>query len=115
DVVGRGENAAVAKRARAEFAGALEPADDPPGGKLVRDATEKLALAGQVRDRQSVLGGDAQELGRIDLRTPEGMVGHIEVRAAEMDPIGIERSAQRAAGVAPRAGDECPLESAFAR
>ena len=39
------------------------------------------------------------------------MIGHVAVRVAEVDAVGIERRAQRAAGVAGRGRHEHPLEA----
>ena len=42
----------------------------------------------------------------VDGRAPVGVVGNLAVRAAEVDAVGVERGAERAARVARRGRDE---------
>src|SRR5262249_15125154 len=51
-------------------------------------------------DVEAVLAGDPEELARIDLRTPIRVLEDLRMRASEVYAIGIQRGAERAAGVA---------------
>src|SRR5207249_2936698 len=68
----RREDAAVAERARTEFARAIHPADDPAGGKVGGDALDEPRLV-DVLDGLAVLARHSRELVGVDRRTPERM------------------------------------------
>ena len=102
----------MTERARPEFARALHPADDATGGELVGDAIDERRLV-ECFDGLAIFACRARELGPVDRRTPERMIGYIPIRIVEVDPIGIERRAQRAAGITWCRWDEQPLESGF--
>src|SRR5438552_2663531 len=78
-----GQNAAMTERARPEFARALHPADDATGGELVGDAIDERGLVECV-DGLAVFACRARELGPVDRRTPERMIGYIPVRIVEV-------------------------------
>ena len=59
----------------------------------------------------AVLSRGPRQLLRVDRRTPERMIGHVAVGVAEVDAVGVERRAERAAGVARRGRDEDALEA----
>ena len=110
---GRGEDAAVAQRARAKLGGAVDPADDAALRDLVSHQCEERRVALELFARKPILGGQPGQLRGICFRAPIGMVGEFDVRPLEMNAIGVERGAQRAAGVAWRGGNEHALESCF--
>src|SRR5262249_21008001 len=112
--VRRRENAAMTERARTEFAGAVHPADDAPGGELVCEALDQGALVEHL-DRLTVLARRAREVIGIDARTPERMIGHVQVGIPEIDAVCVQRRAERASGVARRRRDEHALESRFSQ
>ena len=58
----------------------------------------------ELFDGLTVLCRRAQQVLRVHRRAPERMVRHVTVRLAEIDPIGIERSAECAARIAGRGG-----------
>ena len=103
-VVRRGEDAAVAERARAELGGAVHPADDAAGGELVARCVRCSAVvARRLSTARPSSRADARQLLGVDRRTPERMIGHVAVGVPEVDAVGVERRAERAAGVAGRA------------
>ena len=112
-VVRRGEDAAMAERARAEFESPIHPADDRALRQLGGDLLEQPLVIDLV-ERQPILAGDAEQRLRIDRRPPIGMVGEVAVGTAELDAVGMERGAERAARVAGRGRHEDPAEAAFA-
>ena len=100
----------MAERARAELAGAVHPADDAAGCEILGDALDQRCFV-DLLDELTVLARDARELLRVDRRPPERMIRDVAIRIAEIDAVGIERRAERAAGVAGRRRDEHALES----
>ena len=105
----RREQAAMPERARAELGRALHPADDPVGGEIVGDPRQQRLVA-EFLDQLVVLAGGSREVSRINGRTPERMVGHGAIGILEVDPVGVERGAQRAAGIARRRRHEDAIE-----
>src|SRR5205085_10738390 len=112
-VRGRREDAAMAERARTEFAAAFDPSDDASPAQLAGDPADDLAVVAQPIHGQAVLPRDARDIP--GLGAPERMVGHLAVKAAEVEAIDAERGPDGAAGVAGRAGNEDAGEPRFAQ
>ncbi len=74
----------MAERARAEFARAVHPADNPSSGEIVGDALDQRRLV-ELLHVLAVLTRHAGELGGIDGRTPERMIRQLAIRIAEVD------------------------------
>ena len=108
--VRRGQNAPVAKSARAELRGAIHPADDAAGGELIRDPFDQHRVV-QLLDELVVLTRRLRQFPAVHRRPPERMIGHIAVGVAEENPIGIQRRPERAACVAGSGRDEHALEA----
>ena len=113
-VVRRRQDAAVAERAGAELERAVHPADDlarrrASAATLFDQSAPSLGMRRQSgsRPRAATRASSAAS----DDGTPERMIGDLAVGLSEMDSIGIERRAQRAAGIARRGRDEQPLEA----
>ena len=80
--VRRGQNTAMAERARPELGGAVHPADDTAGDQLVRDPLDQRTLV-ELFDVLAILARRPRQLTRVHRRPPERMVGHV--------PIGVAR------------------------
>src|SRR5258708_38939423 len=91
-----GQDAARAARAGAELAGPVHPADDAAGGERVSGALDDGPLV-ELLDGLAVFARRLREFLRVHDRAPEGAVGDVAVRVAEIDAIRIERRAQRTA------------------
>ena len=100
-----GENAALAKRARAPFDAALKPAEDFALGDVARGDAQQSSFIEVLGDlhvvtaRREFLHGGAN-LHRRKLRAPSGVVHHEFARAAEDLVIHGERSADGKTSVA---------------
>src|SRR5439155_2091338 len=107
-------DAAVAEGTRAELAAPLHPADDAARRQLIRDARDQFVLARDLFGGQSIFQRDADQLACIDGRTPVGMSGHLTVRLREMNPVRVERGAERTTRIARRRGHIHIVESGLA-
>ena len=113
-VVRRRQDAAMAERAGTELGRALHPARPPP----LRRAPPRSPRREPRRWASTECGKPSSAAMRASssasaTRTPERMIGNLAIRLSEMDAIGVEGRAQRAAGVARRGRDEQPFESAL--
>ena len=90
--------------------GAVHPADDAAGGELVRDPLDERGVV-ELVDVLIVFPRRPGEMRGIDRRAPERMIGHVAIGVAEVDAIGVERRAERAAGIAGRGRHEHALEA----
>ena len=61
---------------------AIHPADDPPGGEIVRDPFDQRRVV-QFLDRPVVLARRLRQLPAVDRRPPERMIGHVAIGIAE--------------------------------
>ena len=111
-VVRRGQNAAMAERARAEFERTLHPADDASCHQIVRGLFDQRPFIEFV-DELTVFAGDARKLGAVHGRAPEWMIGDIAVSVAEVNAVGVQRGAERTTGIAGSGRNEEALESRF--
>ena len=101
----------MAERARAELAGAR-----PSSRRCARRRDRRRSARCSGASSSSSTGWPSSRAARarsraVHRRSPERMIGHVAVRIAEVDAVGIERRAQRAAGVARRRRHEHALES----
>src|SRR5262249_10665775 len=101
----RRQEAAMAERARTELTGPVHPADKAAGGKVVSDALDEGRIVEHF-DLLAILAGRPGQARAVDRRAPERMVGHIAIRPAEIDPIGVQRGATRTTGIAGGGRDE---------
>ena len=100
----------MAERARAELGGAVHPADDAAGGELVGDPFDQRRVV-ELFDGLAVLARRPRQLLGVDRRSPERMIGHLAVGVAEVDAVGVQRRAERAAGIAGSGRHEHALEA----
>src|SRR5438552_7217078 len=106
----RRPQAAMAERAWTKFTGTLHPADDTASDEIVGDTVDEQRVV-EFLDALAVLPCSSRKASAIDGGTPEGMVGHVAIRVVEVDPIRIQRCAQRTSRVAGRGRDEHAIES----
>ncbi len=102
-IVRRGQDAAMAQRARPEFERAVDPADNLVGRERIGDFLDHQPASAR---RNSIFLRDPKQGRFVGFRPPIRMVGHGPVRLAEQDAVGIERRAQRAARIARRGRHE---------
>src|SRR5262245_19907519 len=100
----------MAESTRAELASAVHPADNPAGGELVGGAFDQGRVV-QRLDRLPVLPRRSRQLPRVHWWAPERMVGHVAIWVVEVHPIGIQRRAQGAAGIARSGRNEYARET----
>ena len=97
-------------RSRISPACAIHPTDDASAGELVRNPLDERRVT-ELFDRLAILARRLREFLRIDLRAPEGMIGHVLIRIAEVNAVGIERRPDRASRIARRRWDEYAFEA----
>jgi hypothetical protein len=100
----------MAERSRTEFARAVHPSNDAACGEVVGDALDERRLV-EILDGLAVLSRRPREMLSVDGWTPERMVGHLAIRITEIDPVCVQRRADRAPRVAGRRRHEQPIES----
>src|SRR5260370_34794341 len=99
DRVRRGEDTAVTERARAELEGAVHPPYNTTCGEIVRNLTDQPIVI-ELIDEMSVFSCQPSQFTSVYSRAPERMIGRLAVRIAEVDPVRVERRAQRTPGIA---------------
>src|SRR5205807_9055537 len=103
--VWRGQNTAVPERTRSKFERAVHPPNDSACKQIVRGPLDQFRIAEfitrlaifarQLRQRRSVYG-----------RSPKRMVRDLTIRITEVNPVGIQSGAERAAGITGRRRNE---------
>src|SRR5207248_2249263 len=98
------------ERTRSKFERAVHPPNDSACKQIVRGPLDQFRIAEfitrlaifarQLRKRRSVYG-----------RSPKRMVRDLTIRIAEVNPVGIQSGAERAAGITGRRRNEWPFET----
>ena len=101
----------MSQRARAELARAVHPPDDAAVGELVGDAFDERRRRRARRRAGRPRAPRAPGRRRSTTGPQNGWSGNVAIRIAEVDAVGIERRAERAAGIAGRRRHEDALEA----
>ena len=93
----------------------VAPSIHPTMRPAARSSATRSSSAGLVErlDALAVVARHARQLVGVHARAHERMVGHVAVGVLEVDAVGVERRAHRAAGVARRRRHEHALEAGF--
>src|SRR5207237_3072669 len=110
----RGQDTAMSEGARPELRCAVHPADHAVGRELVGNPFDHRGVF-ERNDYLIVLARRPRQLLRVYLGSPEGMIGHVAVRVAEINAVGVERRAHCATGVAGSRRNEQALEAGFGK
>ena len=100
----------MSQGARPEFQCAIHPTHDVAFRQVLGHAIQQAWLV-QFLHRHTVFPRQLGERIGLQGRAPEGMVGKLPVRIAEVDSIGIQRCTHGTAGIARRGWNKYPLEA----